>query len=104
MKLLAKGTASDGSKFNLYLDESIETKPYQSPFIEVDEPTFNAFIRNYPNPLAIDQFMDSASWNDFSLHPKWPESVVAMINYGIRDLGTGHIYKIMKDVPAEKTE
>lgn len=101
MKLLAQGTATDGAKFNLYLDESAKTEPIVSPFMEVDYATFLKFIQGYPNNLNVDEFMDSASWNDFMLYPKWPESMVAIMHYGRPDLNIPDTYKILKDVPPQ---
>jgi hypothetical protein len=82
MKFLATGTATDGSKFNLYLDESKVSEAYVSPFKEVTEAIFWDFIEYYPVKLEQDFFMDSYTWNDFQKADKWPESVVAKVMLG----------------------
>ena len=42
------------------------------------EEEFDNFIKNYPNKLYVDFFMDAYSWNDFTLADKWPDTMVAM--------------------------
>ena len=39
---------------------------------------FEEFIKNYPNELHEDFFMDAYSYNDFSLADFWPDTMVAM--------------------------
>lgn len=40
---------------------------------------FEEFIKNYPNELHEDSFMDAYSYNDFSLADFWPDTIVAMV-------------------------
>ena len=49
--------------------------------IQVNKEEFEQFISNYPNTLETDvaQFFEPPikTWNDFTIAPKWPDSVVA---------------------------
>ena len=51
---------------------------------EVSKEEFEEFIKNYPNKLEKDYYMDWFSWNDFTLNDGcvWPESIVAMMSDG----------------------
>lgn len=42
---------------------------------ELDE-----FLDNYPRPLSTDYFVGVITWNDFSIAPMWPDSIVAARN------------------------
>lgn len=42
------------------------------------EEEFKKFIREYPNKLDRDYYMDVFSYNDFTLAQRWPASIVAM--------------------------
>ncbi len=57
-------------------------------FISVTKEEFMRWLRAYPRSLDHDCFMDTHTWNDFSLAPKWPESIVAAadVNYESPDL------------------
>lgn len=39
---------------------------------------FEEFIKNYPNELHEDFFMEAYFYNDFSLAGSWPDTIVAM--------------------------
>lgn len=45
---------------------------------KVSKEEFEKFLKEYPNKLESDWFMDWVSWNDFSEGKVWPESMIAM--------------------------
>ena len=62
-------------------------------FKQVSKAEFDAFIRQYPRKLDKDVCgifePPMISWNDFTLAPMWPESVVAYIwpeGYWIKEM------------------
>lgn len=44
-----------------------------------------AFIKNYPNKLQEDYYMDAYSYNDFTIAKMWPDSIVALAFPSHRD-------------------
>lgn len=64
------------------------------------------FIKNYPNKLQRDYYMDAYSYNDFTIAKMWPGSIVAMAfsGYGPDDPDTFKIAKNMDEVFASIKE
>lgn len=48
--------------------------------VDVTRQEFTDFIVNYPNKLQTDCRLGTLTYNDYSIAPMWPESIVASRN------------------------
>lgn len=55
-------------------------KPYfkvRPELQQVTKEAFDKFLHSYPNHLEEDYYMGVVTYNDFSIAPMWPDSIVA---------------------------
>lgn len=56
-------------------------KPYftvRPVLVTVSKQEFLDFIKNYPEKLEPDYYMGCVSYNDWTIAPMWPDSIIAI--------------------------